>query len=404
MDWYDYIAWAAIVAQLLFVYHAIRNYHYALVKHGKQRRLVYRPRVALIVPCKGLDTHFHSNIRSFFEQEYDNYRLFFVVSDTSDPAYAELCKARETLREQSQASDIQIFVAGASTSSSQKIHNLLHAIERVGDDGEVLAFADSDACVPRAWLGRLVWPLRRSKCGVATGYRWFVPTRNNLATLVMSALNGSVAQLLGNSRFNHAWGGSMAVRAEDFRRLNLPQIWKNTLSDDLSLSQVVKSTGMPVIFVPGCLVASFESTTWRALCEFARRQFLITRVYTPATWWLGFLSSLGSVVGLWGSAAVAVYAATTGAGNALLCAAVPAVFFVGQVIRAVLRQSMAMKILGEYRSRLKWAAVVDLFGSWLWSVLLFALIASSAGGRTIRWRGIRYRLDSPYKTTVLPET
>ncbi|MBN2129750.1 MAG: glycosyltransferase [Sedimentisphaerales bacterium] len=402
MEWYDYIAWAALVAQALFLYHAVRNYRYALAKLRKEHHLLYRPKAALIVPCRGLEAQFHSNIRSFFQQDYNNYRLFFVVGDTSDPAYAELDRIANALRRESQALDVQILVAGASTSSSQKIHNLLHAIQRVPTDTEVLAFADSDICVDRDWLSRLVWPLRRSKCGLATGYRWFVPTRNNLASLVLSAVNASVAQLLGNSRFNQAWGGSMAVRAEDFRRLNLRQTWKGTLSDDLSLSRAVRKAGMKVTFVPGCLVASLEAMSWSAFYEFARRQFLITRVYTPATWWLGFLSSLGSVAGLWGGAAVALWAARDQE-MPWLYAAVPVIFLAGQLLRAVLRQRMAVKILSAYRRQLVPTAWADILGSWLWSLLLLFVLLSSAFGRTIRWRGIRYRLDSPHKTTILTE-
>lgn len=401
MDWYYDVAWAAILAQLLFLYYAVRNYRYALAKYDRQRRTVYCPRVGLIVPCRGLDAHFHSNIGAFFGQDYDNYRLFFVVDEKSDPAYAELRKARETLAQSSKALDVQILVSGPSTSCSQKIHNLLYVFHRLPDDTEVLAFGDSDVCVHRDWLRHLVWPLRRSKCGVATGYRWFIPTRNNLATLALSAVNGSVAQFLGNSTFNQAWGGSMAVRAEDFRRLNLPEIWKNTSSDDLSLSQAVKKAGMRVTFVPACLVASFESATWSGLCEFGRRQFLITRICAPGTWWLGFLSSLGSVIGLWGTAALAVYAVAINAGNIPLYAAVPVVFLIGQFLRAGLRQSMVMKILSECRSQLGPAATADILGCWLWSLLLFAFVVSSAFGRTIRWRGIRYRLVSPSKTEIL---
>ena len=401
MEWYDYIAWAALVAQALFLYHAVRNYRYALAKLSKEHHLLYRPQTALIVPCRGLEAQFRSNIRSFFQQDYNNYRLFFVVGDTSDPAYAELSRIANALRRESKALDVQILVAGASTSSSQKIHNLLHAIQHVPADTEVLAFADSDICVDRDWLSRLVWPLRRHQCGLATGYRWFVPTRNNLASLVLSAINASVAQLLGNSRFNQAWGGSMAVRAEDFRRLHLPQAWKSTLSDDLSLSRAVRKAGMKVTFVPGCLVASLESTTWPKFYEFARRQFLITRVYAPGTWWLGLLSSLGSVAGLWGGAAVALAARYQG--TPWLCAAVPVTFLAGQLLRAVLRQRMAMKILSPYRRQLVPTAVADIGGSWLWSLLLLLALLSSAFGRTIRWRGIRYKLDGPDKTTVLSE-
>jgi cellulose synthase/poly-beta-1,6-N-acetylglucosamine synthase-like glycosyltransferase len=401
MQWYTYIAWAAILAQLLASYHAVRNYQYARSKYGRKRQPVPEPLVALIIPCKGLDAHFQTNVTSFLKQDYANYRLFFVVEEKTDPAYAKICEVKEALGRESKASDIQIFIAGSSTSCSQKIHNLLYALDRVPHSTHVLAFADSDVCVHEDWLSRLVWPLRQPGRGVTTGYRWFVPTRNNLASLAMSALNAGVAQLLGNSRLNHAWGGSMAILAEDFRRLNIEQVWRSTLSDDLSLSHIVRKAGMKVIFVPGCLVPSFEDTTWSGLYEFARRQFLITRVYVPGTWWAGFFLSLGSVAGLWGGLALAGYAAAVHAEHILLYAAVPAIFFAGQVLRAMLRQLLAVQILSEYGPQLWRAAAADVLGCWLWSALLFFFILSSAFGQTIRWRGIRYRLAGPTQTDVL---
>jgi len=401
MQWYYYIAWTAIFAQLLVLYYAIRNYHYGLSKYGRKRQPVPEPLVALIIPCKGLDARFPTNIASFLKQDYANYRVFFVVEERTDLAYAKICEVKEALGRESKASDIQILVAGPSASCSQKIHNLLYALDRVPDSAQVFAFADSDVCVHEDWLSRLVWPLRLPGRGAATGYRWFVPTRNNLASLAMSAINAGVAQLLGNSRLNHAWGGSMAICAEDFRRLNLEQVWRSTLSDDLSLSHAVKKAGMKVIFVPGCLVPSFEDTTWSGLYEFARRQFLITRVYVPGTWWAAFLLSLGSVAGLWGGLALAGAAATTHAEHVLLYAAVPALFFAGQVLRAVLRQLVAVQVLSEYGPQLWRAAAADVLGCWLWSALLLLFILSSAFGQTIRWRGIRYRLDGPTQTEVL---
>ncbi len=403
MDWYYYIAWLVVGAQLLFAYYAVRNYRYALAKFDQRTGAVYRPRVALIVPCKGLDPHFDANIRSLLCQDYEDYQVHFVVQDQSDPAFAELRRIRDQLAGRSTAPRAEISVAGPSAACSQKIHNLLHAIDRLDDGIEVLAFADSDVCVRDDWLARLVRPLRKPKRGVTTGYRLFVPIRNNLATLGLSAINAGVAQMLGNSRFNHAWGGSMAVRLADFRRLGLPEIWKHTLSDDLSLSVAVKKAGMIVTFVPACLVASYESTTWSRLYEFCRRQFLITRVYAPVTWTFGLFAGLGSVLGLWGTAAIGVYATAVDAEHAGFFAIIPVVFLAGQLLRVILRQSMMARLLKDQAHSLRAATLADVLGFWFWSLLLLGFIVSSAFGRTIQWRGIRYRLISANETQVLSE-
>ncbi len=400
MDWYYYIALAAILSQLIFLIQMCRNYRYALARY-KKKRLSYRPRTALIVPCKGLDSAFQENISSFFNQDYENYLLRFVVADEADPAYARLCKLKNRLSQSSKADDVQVLVAGQAQSCSQKIHNLLYCYERLGSDVEVLAFADSDICVRSDWLSHIVYPLRQPKNGAASGYRWFIPQKNNPATLALSALNAKVAQLLGNTHFNQAWGGSMAIRIDVFRRLGLDKIWARALSDDLSLSSAVKKAGMKVVFVPACLAASYESTTWAELFEFGRRQFLITRVVAPRTWWFGLASSLYSVLGLWAGAAVAIYAVMTGEKNLLLFTAVPVLFLVSPMCGAILRQKMIAKLLEKDRHKMRIACAADILFFWIWSLLMLFSIISSAFGRTILWRGIHYKLLGPTETIIV---
>jgi len=406
MDWYYYIALAAIIAQLLFLVQTYNNHRYALKKYRKKRW--YRPRTVLIIPCKGLDSAFEENITSFFHQDYENYSLWFVVAEESDPAYAELHKIKDKLGKDSKAQDIKILIAGHGQSCSQKNHNLLYCVERIGKDIDVLVFADSDICVHKDWLSHLVYPLRKSKYGAASGYRWFIPEKNNIASLALSALNAKVAQLLGNTIFNQAWGGSMAIRTDVFRQIGLDKIWPKVLSDDLSLSRAVKKAGLLVAFVPACLVASHESTTWRQLFKFARRQFLITRVAATGTWLFGLLSCLYSVLGLWGGIVIA-WLVIRGSwfdqqfreGEKIILLALPVVFLVGQLIRAILRQRMIRKLLKQDRRKMTAACLADILFSWAWSLVLLFFILSSAFGNTVCWRGIRYKLLGPTETIVL---
>ena len=400
MTWYYYTALLIVLPQLLFVVQVYNNYRYVLSKH-KRKRSGYRPRAVLFVPCKGLDSNFERNVKSFFDQDYENYLLWFVVGDKSDPAYDELFRLKEQLIVSSKAQDVQILVAGQGQFCSQKVHNLLYCYERLGEDVEVMAFADSDICLRSDWLSHIVYPLRQAKTGASSGYRWFVPRKNNLASLALSAVNAKVAQLLGNTRFNQAWGGSMAIRVEVFQKLGLDKIWPRALSDDLSLSRAVKKAGLKVAFVPACLVASHEETTWPKLFEFGRRQLLITRVNYPKTWWIGFFSVFYTVLGLWGTAAMAVYAVTTGKGNPAFFIAVPVVFFVSQMFRAILRQKMIVQLLQEESGKLKAARMADILFFWAWSLLFLAFIISSTIGRTITWRQIRYKLLGPNETIIV---
>lgn len=397
---YDHIARVAIFCQCFFIYQMIKNYRYAVRKAGIIRTY-YHPKTLLTVPCKGLDKGFEKNITSLFLLDYDGYYLNFVVEDESDAAYERLCSLKDKLAGESKAAEINILVAGIGNSCSQKIHNLLHSCKNAPENTEVFAFADSDACLKSNWLTGLVHQLRKKKSGASTGYRWFIPERNNLATLALSALNGKIAQMLGNTGFNQAWGGSMAIRTETFRELELDKAWENAISDDLCLSYMVKKAGLKVTFVPSCLVPSYEETTWPKLFEFARRQFLITRISSPGAWWFAVFSSCFAVLGLWGGAVAAIVAAATNQANIALYTTIPVVFFAGQLIRSILRQRMIAKILPDEAARLRKAAYADIFGNCLLSWVLLGCILSSAVGRTITWRGIRYKLISPTKTVKL---
>lgn len=397
---YEYTAVLVVVLQVLIIANAFRNYFYVLDKLNKPR-LLYHPRTLLTIPCKGIDNTFEKNITSHFMLDYEDYYLCFVVESESDPAYQKLCELKEKLSGLSKAVGVRILVAGLGQECSQKIHNLLFSCNNSPEDAEIFAFADSDACLRPDWLSGIVHPLRKKRHGASTGYRWFVPQQNNLASLVLSSLNAKVAQQLGNSSFIKAWGGSMAIKKQLFYELGLDEIWKNALSDDLSLSWAVKKkAGKKIVFVPSCLVASYEKTTWPKLFEFVIRQFMITRIILPGTWLFGLLSIVYSLAGLWIGAGVAVYAAAVGKSHLFTYIMLPAVFYAGQTIRPIIRQKMILLLLHEDREKMRSAMYVDILGNFIWSWLLLICIAVSAFGNKIVWRGIEYEIISPTETRI----
>lgn len=394
------IATAFILIQVLFVFQIFLHYRYVLKKFAR-KHTAYRPKVALIVPCKGIDTAFDENIGSFYRIDYNNYELIFVTESSKDAAYSRLLSLKDRFKDQTKALKSRVLIAGIATEGSQKLHNLLYACRDAEKDVEVFAFADSDACIRNDWLSHLVYPLRKEKHGVSSGYRWYVPLKNNFATLALSAMNAKVAQLLGPTIFNYAWGGSMAVRVDVFQRLGIDKIWQRAISDDLTISREVKKAKLKVVFVPACLVASFEQTDWRSLFEFARRQFIITRMTTPEIWWFGFLGGMFSVFGLWGFAGLALFSWLKGTNDWHIFLTAAMVFLAGQVTGAFLRQRMIFKLLSAEAAKMRTAAMADIIGSPLWSLILFVCIASSAFGRIIKWRGVRYKLTGPTEVVRL---
>jgi len=309
MDYYFIIALILIALQTALLIHVWCCYRDSL-RACSRKTDSYQPPTVLIVPCKGLDTNFENNIASLFNQDFDDFLLYFVVDDQADPAYEKLCQLKDKLAAGSKAKEIEIFIAGHATNQGQKVHNLLYCYHKVPDETEVLAFADSDICVKPDWLGRLIYHLKSSKCGATTGYRWFVPEKNNLATQALVSMNAQIAQLLSPSftHLNQAWGGSMAIKVETFKAANIDQIWKTAISDDLSLTYAVKKLGLEIFYVPPCLVSSYEKTNWSSLFEFIRRQFVITKVSVPSGWWMLLIGYFLANIGLWGGVPIAAYA------------------------------------------------------------------------------------------------
>ena len=113
------------------------------------------------------------------------------------------------------------------------------------------------------------------------------------------------------------------------------------------------------------------------------------------------MSSLYSIFGLYVGTALSIYAVISAAENRLLFITVPVVFLVGQFVRAILRQKMAARILAQDADKMKTAFAADILTCWLTSPLLLFFILSSAFGRTIIWRGIKYKLLGPTETIVL---
>jgi len=403
MDCYFYAGIIAVTLQILFLLLAVHNYRYAMSRY-KRKRQWYRPKTALIVPCKGIDVNFSTNIASFYNLQYEDYVLYFVVEDKTDPAYDQLCKIKDQLFADSQAKEVFILEAGKSQTCSQKLHNLLHCYKHITKDIEVMAFADSDACIQPNWLSHIVYPIRRPKCGASSGYRWFIPKKRNLATIGLSALNAKVTQLLGNTSFNQAWGGSMAIKVDVFEELGIDKIWAKALSDDLSLSYAVKKAHKKVTFVPACLVASYEKTSWLKLWEFGRRQFLITRISNPYTWLFGLASSFFAIIGLWGGLWMSTYQFQNNLSGKWISLIIPISFFILPATRAIMRQITAFKLLNDKdRPKMKAVMIADVGFFWVWHIFMFLIIASSAIGRTITWRSIKYKLISPTETIIIDQ-
>ena len=272
----------------------IRYYQYI---HGHLKTPVqdWTPFASVVLPCKGLDYDMEKNVEALLRQEYPDYEVIFVTASASDPSVPLLRSLAASVPERR----VKFVVAGVSSERGEKVNNLMQAVTNIAEESVVYVFADSDSRVSPNWLRDLISPLRDQGLGACTGYRWFFPVHRNLASVLRSAWNGSIATLLRDHDHNFAWGGSMAIRRAVFEQAQVLRYWKHSISDDYSLTRALKDAGFRIHFEPRCLVASHGDCNWRELLEWSTRQILITKIYSRRLWQLAFISQFPFLIGWW---------------------------------------------------------------------------------------------------------
>ncbi|MBK8574622.1 MAG: glycosyltransferase [Elusimicrobia bacterium] len=219
-------------------------------KQVKELRSILYPRprgrVAVILPCKGIDPGFRDNLRAFFDQDYPSLELVFSVATADDPACAEIDAVMEEY-----AGSVKAYrmVAGIENVRAQKITNLLSAVKWLGASANILVFADSDLRPDSGFVRRLVAPLVLPQVGATTGYRWYAPQDTRLGSILRSTWNAGALPFVSDSKHNFCFGGAMAIRKNVYDIAGIAQAWDRTLSDDLMLTVKVRGLGLETQFV-----------------------------------------------------------------------------------------------------------------------------------------------------------
>ncbi|MFZ0739917.1 MAG: glycosyltransferase family 2 protein [Candidatus Acidiferrales bacterium] len=359
----------------------------------------YTPQVALICPCKGSEPGLETSLMSLTKFEYSNYEIFFTLATSLDPAIKAIERVKATSPRK-----IHIVIVGPPEDSGEKVSNLRKAVEKLDESFNVIVFVDSDVTLSRAWLTKLISPLGDARVGAATTYRWLIPTRwpnkQDFASALGSAWNASVATMLGDHGHNFCWGGGTAIRRGTFNDINALEFWQGAVSDDLALTNALENQNKQILFVPECMAPTLYGATFAELLEFTNRQIILTRVYSPRMWAAGFLSHASYVITSIVALFVVFSEMITGDpwGQLLLLAlAIPLL----ATMKGALRTIAIGELLPEWKTKMRdW--------SWVWTALapivpflFFWNFCVSLVSKTIRWRGIRYRLVSANQTQIL---
>ena len=356
---------------------------------GNRVDLAREPRVVVIAPVKGANRHLPDFMARLRAQDYGRYRIVAVVAAAPDAALPVLQAAAA-----GPGAPLSIAVAGLSVDEGQKIHNLLHALDRLDGSDEIVAFVDADTQPAPDWLLRLVEPLTRGGIDVVTGHRWLLPVRGDLPSALAAAATNS---LVGALRvYNVVWGGTCAMHWATIERIGLRDRWRGSIVDDVHLTRIMREHRLRLLAPRSLIVASPIEHSYRSAFAFGRRQYKFIRWYLPEVWWLG--AAMTALFLVAGASALAL--ACTGDRFAL--AALVLAFVLGQARASVrlmiVRKAFGGAAQGAYRAKAD-AAVRWLAPAWI------ALHAASAWttllSRSLVWAGVVYEFRGYRETRVV---
>jgi cellulose synthase/poly-beta-1,6-N-acetylglucosamine synthase-like glycosyltransferase len=386
---YDLLLFFGAVAVLASIY----SYYLGIIFDDRvslslnKRSLGFTPRTCVVMACKGNELELERHVEAILTQDYPNYRTIIVTDTVEDPAYSIV----NSILSQHASEDAHLYYSNCNPRASGKVAALLTAIEKDAGTSEAFAFVDSDATVPAGWLADLVAPLVDYSVGATTGFRWYFPSRGGFWSHVESAWNASGSNLMFNDRYNFPWGGAMAIRTETMSAIDIPKVWEDAVSDDLSLNSTLRKHGYRTIFLPQCTVATHNQATVQSFFTWATRQIALTRAFNRALWRYGFgayaFFTILMILALASLAAGVLWSPIWFIPSALLFT--PSV--VG-ILRNSQRITTFKRAMPGYAQEFEKNRVVGSIASLIVPWIMTYCIIRSAGMNEIEWRGRKYKL------------
>lgn len=256
-----------------------RFWYTALIRNRLDQS--FRPRCAIIVPCKGIPKDLGNNLRGFLDLDYPDYSVVYITESEDDAAVSVIKEIVAT------NSNAKRAVAGLATTCCQKNYNLLAGLNVAGDP-DVYVFADADIKPQKEWLLELVLPLSDSRITATSGFRWLHAKSGSVAELSHSYVNIFIYILFSVACFAGGvglWGGSMAIRRKDFEELGVADKWARASVDDMSLSYLLYKKRRKAVVVPSCIIQSDDllQTYW-GTADWFKRQIMYLKAYQKNLW------------------------------------------------------------------------------------------------------------------------
>ncbi|MEM1441727.1 MAG: glycosyltransferase [Verrucomicrobiota bacterium] len=392
---------------LLVLVAAIRVFAFLIARRVQDKRWGdgssnQRP-AAVIVPVKGFDLQASPKFfDTLFAQNYSNYRVIVAFESWQDPIAAwlrdelELDEQNPVWRHpeaESQLKSITLVCAGTSEREGQKVHNQRAAFTHLTASDEVIAFVDADIVFKETWLAQLLAPINQKTHPLTTTYRWLVPKRPSLPNQVASVINGSITTQGGWESTTVLWGGSMAIARSVFDKLDVPNLLKGSLNDDLRLSKAARAEGNRIAFIRSLIVPTVVDFSWGSFIEFAKRQYTQVKFFSPILY-----TGTNIVLGLYAIGLISIIVALI-YGYFYAWLPIAAAYVIDQ-FRSLGRQQVYLSLFPEngIRRKLFSASWLEHMLTPFWMLLHYFLLISTWTQSKLTWAGITYRILAKDKT------
>lgn len=353
------------------------------------------PKFSILMPLRGADPFLSAAINSVLDQDYPRFELHIIIDHPDDPAWAAVQEVLDCRPGQ----NVRVSVLEDKPETCSLICSAVRQfIRTLDDETELVIVCAADMVVPRNWLKEAAIVLRDPNVGATLGNRWYMPRDARLGSLVRYVWNSGANVSMW--RYQGVWSGTMALRVSDIHRVNLPEIWGRAMVEDMTVAEPLLKAGLELRHVPQLLVVNREETTVAGNYRFIRRQMLFTQLYHPRGFHMTLRWVPMSIAGVTAIASFVAalflneYRAATVLGTTLVASAL--MLFSGL-------SWMEYRVRRKMRARGEETSPIRISSFFLMPIALvisqvqyLAVLIDCLFTRRVVWRGITYRLKSPY--------
>lgn len=330
-----------------------------------------RPAVSVVVPVKGIEAEFETNINALFGQSYADFQLLFMVAEPTDPAIAMI----EAAIARHPAVDARVIVGDCKVSDNPKVNNLVKS--EAASLHQLLCMCDSNIAVQRDMLESMAAMLR-ADIGLVSAIPVAVRPGNFVGELECAVNNGFGSRwLVAASKlgFRVAVGKIMLLRKADLVRIGGIRAMAAGVCEDSALAAAIGALDLGVVAAAEPAIYPVGRRRFREFWERQLRWHCCRRCHHAGAFYLQpLLGSIGAAL------AFGLFCHHFLGPAALPATATFLVTWLGLEAVFLHRQGWPF----SWRSPLAWL-VRDLLLPVIW--------VQAAATRTLTWRGTRMKVD-----------